>query len=111
MAIHYSNNSVQRVIKSRIKSLKDNDKLNDIFKKQKENFKVDISLFANEKTGKLSADIYTTNYTMSKFYKRYSENFFSRLFNSSTVKFIKKLAKVADKEEAKILKKKKLQIS
>ena len=104
MAIHYSNNSVQRVIKSRIKSLNDIDKLNDILKKQKENLKVDISLFANEKTGKLSADVYTTNYTMSNFYKSYSENFFSTLFRSP-VKFIEKLANVANKEEAKILKK------
>ncbi len=102
MAIHYSNNSVQRVIKSRIKSLNDIDKLNDILKKQKENFKVDISLFANEKTGKLSADVYTTNYTMSNFYKSYSENFFSRLFNSSPVKFIEKMANIADKQESKI---------
>ena len=102
MAIHYSNNSVQRVIKSRIKSLNDIDKLNDILKKQKENLKVDISLFANEKTGKLSADVYTTNYTMSNFYKSYSENFFNRLFNNSPVKFIEKMANIADKQESKI---------
>lgn len=102
MAIHYSNNSVQRVIKSRIKSLKDFDKLNDILKKQKENLKVDISLFANPKTGKLSADVYTTNYTVNNFYKSYSENFFNRLFNSSPVKFIEKMANIADKQESKI---------
>ncbi len=105
MAIH-TNENVQRVLKSRVKSLKDVEKLNDIFKKQKENSKIDIMLFADEKTGKLSANVYLRKPdAQDDFYKRYSEDFLSRLFNSSPVKFIKKLAKVADKEEAKILKK------
>ena len=104
MAIHVGDNNVKSVLKSRVKSLKDVEKINDIFQKQKGNSKVDISLFANEKTGKLSANVYAKEYSDTGFYKNYSENFFSILFRSP-VKFIEKLAKVADKEEAKILKK------
>lgn len=104
MAIHTSEN-VQRVLKSRVKSLKTVEKLNDIFKKQEGNSKVDISLFANDKTGVLSANVYANNLSDSSFSNSYSENFLSRLFNSSPVKFIKKLAKVADKEAGKIIKK------
>ncbi len=106
MAIHLGDNNVRRVINSRVKSLKDIEKLNDIFKKQKENSKIDIRLFADDDTGKLRANAYLrTPDALNDFYKYYSENFFSRLFNCSPVKFIKKLAKVADKEEARILKK------
>lgn len=104
MAIHVGDNNVQSVLKSRVKSLKDVEKINDIFKKQKGNSKVDIRLFANDKTGELSANVYAKEHSDTGFYKSYSENFFSRLFRSPA-KFIQKLANVADKEEAKILKK------
>ena len=104
MAIHVGDNNVERVLKSGVKSLKDVEKINDIFKKQNQNSKIDIRLFANDKTGKLSANVYANDYSVNGFYRSYSENFFSRLFRGP-VKFIEKLAKVANKEEAKILKK------
>ncbi len=107
MAIHLGDNNVKRVLKSRIKSLKDVEIINDIFKKQEKNSKVDIRLFADKETGELlSANVYLrTPDALNDFHKYYSENIFSWLFNSSPVKFIKKLAKVADKEEARIIKK------
>ena len=107
MAIHVGDNNVQSVLKSRVKSLKDVEKINDIFKKQKGNSKVDIRLFADKETGELlSANVYMrTPDALNDFHKHYSENFFSWLFNRSPVKFIKKLANVADKQESKIIKK------
>lgn len=97
-----SNENVSKVFAKRIKTAADAEKLNAIFEKQKANKKVDIVLFANQ-NDTLDANIFSRD-DNNYFLKSFSESRLSKLFRSP-VKFIEKLARVADKEAIKLRKK------
>lgn len=97
MAIH-SNANVNKILQSRIKKVKDLEKLNKIIEQEAKNKSIDITLLADSKNT-LSANIYSTN-QQNQFFKSYSENFLTKIIQGP-VGFIKKLANIADKQAAK----------
>lgn len=97
MAIH-SNANVNKILQSRIKKVKDLEKLNKIIEQEAKNKSIDITLLADAKNT-LSANIYSTN-PQNQFFKSYSENFLTKIIQGP-VGFIKKLANIADKQAAK----------
>lgn len=99
MAIH-SNENVNKVLMSKIKSETALKELSDIVKTQALNKLVDINLLVNPGGKSISANV-VSNDKKNYFCKSYSENFLSDLTGGS-LGFIKKLAKVADKEAAKL---------
>ncbi len=100
MAIHF-NEGVGKMLEKRIKTISDAEKLHNIFEKQKSNSKVDITLF--EYNGLLSANVHSKENTKIEdfFCEKYNENMFNIIFQSPT-SFIKRMAKIADKKEAKL---------
>ena len=95
MAIH-SSPKVNNLLKSRITKTSDVYKLNKIIDAQKNNRKVDITLFA-QPDGSLSANVYSrVNVGNKFFFKNYKENALSRFF-CGPVGFINKLGRAADK--------------
>ena len=103
MAIH-SNPNVNRVLKSRIKKVEDLERLNRIIGEQAKNEKIDITLLVMPDGKSLNANVYSVEkYNVDKyeFFKRYTENIFTKLFKGP-VGFIEKLAKTADKQAGRI---------
>lgn len=101
MAIH-SNEAVDKLLMSRIKSKAVLNQLSDIVNTQADNKLVDINLFVNPDGKSLSANV-VSNDTKNFLCKSYSENFFSSLFGGP-LGFIKKLSKIAKKEADKLAK-------
>lgn len=103
MAIH-SNANVNKILKSRIKSSAELQKLNSIIDKQAQNKIVDITLFANP-DNTLSANAYTSSSLSNRnpneisvcIFKSFNENFITKMFGGVTG-FIEKVAKYADKQ-------------
>lgn len=102
MAIH-SNDIVNSAIQSRIKNLKELDKLSKIIDQQAKNDKVDINLFVMPDGKSLSANVFSKDTENSYWIRQFSENIFSKLFGGP-VEFIERLAKTADKQAAKLKK-------
>ncbi len=105
MAIH-SNPTVNRVIKSRIKTSKEIEKLNKIIEREAKNDFVDITLLVNPNGKSLSANAYIATDKEAKFnnikvFKQFSENKISEMFGG-VVGFIEKVAKYADKQAIKM---------
>ena len=103
MAIH-SNEVVNKVLKARIKKPSELEKLNRIVNQQAKNDKIDINLMIMPDGKTLSANVYSIDKEDSlsfAFFKNYSENAFTKLFQGP-VGFIEKVAKIADKQAAKI---------
>lgn len=98
MAIH-SNANVNKILQSRIKKVKDLEKLNKIIEQEAKNKSIDITILANTDNTTLCGNIYSTN-ANTKFFKSYSENFLTKIIQGP-VGFIEKLANIADKQAAK----------
>lgn len=96
MAIN-SSEIVDKVIKSRIKTPEQLNKLNQIMDKESQNDVIDIALFTDGKL--LSANAYPRHFVNRENYpeycKSFSENKFSKIFQG-VVGFIEKTAKFAD---------------
>lgn len=101
MAIH-SNEVVDKLLMSRIKSKAVLNQLSDIVMTQADNKLVDITLFVQPNGKSLSANVYS-NDPKNSFCKSYTENFFSNLFGGP-LGFIEKLSKIAKKEADKLAK-------
>ena len=99
MAIH-STPSVNKIIKSRVKNVKQLKRIEDIFEKAKRNKLVDVSLFPNPDGKTICANIYSTN-TKINLFKSRSENFITKLFGGDIEGFIRGCSKTADKMEVK----------
>lgn len=105
-----SNENVSRLLKSKIKTSAQVDKLNKIIDSQNENDFVDITLFSDGKY--LSANVYPVGRAAQEFQhlgKQFSENAFTRMFGG-VVGFIKKAADYADITAGKIAKKTSLNV-
>ena len=102
MAIH-SNEAVNKALKARIKKPSELQKLNRIIDQQAKNDKVDITLLIMQDGKSLNANIYSINDEQlgEHFFKRYTENAFTKLLQGP-VGFIEKVAKIADKQAAKM---------
>ena len=102
MAIH-SNEVVNKALKARIKKPSELQKLNRIIDQQAKNDKVDITLLTMEDGKTLNANVYSINDEQSglHFFKQYTENVFTKLLQGP-VGFIEKVAKIADKQAAKM---------
>ncbi len=99
-----SNENVSRLLKSKIKTSAQVDKLNKIIDSQNENDFVDITLFSDGKY--LSANVYPVGRAAQEFQhlgKQFTENAFTRMFGG-VVGFLKKAADYADKTASQIAK-------
>lgn len=101
-AIH-SNETVNKIIQSRIKNRAQLKELTNIVEQAKNNNAVDVNLFANPDGKTISANIYSTLGDIA-FHKSKSENFFTKVFGGGIVGFIKKCSKIADEAAVKISK-------
>lgn len=100
MAIH-SNEVVNSIIKSRIKTLAELEKLNKVIDKAQKNKYVDVTLMANTDEKTIVANIYSKK-SVVDFFKQKKETFFSRVFVGGIVGFIEKCSDIADKAAIKI---------
>lgn len=94
------------VLKKRIKTCNDVEKLQKLFSEQKRNKEVDISLYSLDKSNRLAADI-KSKYPRSSFQQQTQKEFLSFLLNKP-VKFIelvcKKATNIASKVNSEIAK-------
>ena len=102
MAIH-SDAGVKKLLKSRIKNAAQLEKLKSIVDRQSKNDLVDIQLFVHPNGKNLTANVFDVKNDEGTFFKHYSENILTKLAHGP-IGFIEKLAKIADKEAAKISK-------
>ncbi len=101
MAIH-SNENVNKVLKSRIKTTEHLEKLNHLIDQANKNDKVDIRLFVMPDRQSLSGNVYTVNNDNNNYFlKSYRENWFDKL-SKNPVKFIQRLVNIADKKASKL---------
>ncbi len=100
-AIH-SSDTVNKIIKSRIKTYAEFEKLDQIVEKAKDNNLVDINLLpCMDDT--ICANIFAKD-DVSSFFTRRSENFFTKTFGGGIVGFIEKCSNIADKAAIKVQK-------
>ena len=101
MAIH-SNEVVNKIIKNRIKTPEQLERLSSIIDKAAENTTLDIHLYVNPDEKTIGANISSASDFGTRFHRCLSENWFSRTFGGGIVGFIEKCSKIADKNAPKI---------
>lgn len=84
----------KNVLKKRIKTCEDVEKLQKLFSEQKRNKEVDISLYSLYKSNRLAADI-KSKYPRTSFQKQTKKEFLSFILNKP-VKFIESVCKKAN---------------
>ena len=89
MAIH-SNEVVNKIIKNRIKTPEQLERLSSIIDKAAENTTLDIHLYVNPDEKTIGANISSASDFGTRFHRCLSENWFSRTFGGGIVGFIEK---------------------
>lgn len=90
----YLSDGARTVLKKRIKSCEDVEKIQKLLVEQKRNKEVDISLYSLDKSNRLAADI-KSKYPRTSFQKQTKKEFLSFILNKP-VKFIESVCKKAN---------------
>lgn len=96
----YLSDGARTVLKKRIKSCEDVEKIQKLLVEQKRNKEVDISLYSLDKSNRLAADI-KSKYPRTSFQKQTKKEFLSFILNKP-VKFIESVCKKANAIASKV---------